>query len=79
MRFQGVESTYIYASTSNFNTKWSACNLRNSLCFHGFERELLFINLVSSVVYRGSSLKLRTILESTRIGYSCGFGVGGLE
>ena len=66
-------------STSNFNINWSSCNLCNSLCYLGFERELLFINLTGSTVYRGSSLKLRIILELTRIGYSCGFGVGGLE
>ena len=30
-------------------------------------------------MYRGSSLRLRIIFELTRIGYLCGFGVGGLE
>ena len=30
-------------------------------------------------MYRGSSLRLRIIFELTRMGYSCGFGVGGLE
>ena len=30
-------------------------------------------------MYRGSSLRLRIYFEVTRIGYSCGFGVGGLE
>ena len=66
-------------STSNFITNWSSCNLRSSLCFLGFERELLFINLFGSTVYRGSSVRLRIIFELTRTGYSCGFGVGGLE
>ena len=28
---------------------------------------------------RGSSLRVRIIVELTRMGYSCGFGVGGLE
>ena len=30
-------------------------------------------------MYRGSSLRLRIIVELTRMGYSCVFGVGGLE
>ena len=30
-------------------------------------------------MYRGSSLRLRIIFELTRIGYSCGLGVGGLK
>ena len=30
-------------------------------------------------MYRGSSLRVRIIVESTRMGYSCGFGVGDLE
>ena len=30
-------------------------------------------------MYRGSSLRLRIFFELTRIGYMCGFGVGGLE
>ena len=37
------------------------------------------MTLVGSTVYRGSSLKLRIIFELPRMGYSCGFGVGGLE
>ena len=43
------------------------------------ERELLFINLEGCTVYRGSSLRVRIIVELTRMGYSYGFGVGGLE
>ena len=30
-------------------------------------------------MYRGSSLRVRIIVELTRMGYSCGFVVGGLE
>ena len=30
-------------------------------------------------MYRGSSLRVRIIVELTRMRYSCGFGVGGLE
>ena len=30
-------------------------------------------------MYLGASLRLRITFELTRIGYSCGFGVGGLE
>ena len=37
------------------------------------------MNLAGNTVYRGSSLRLRTIFELTQIGYSRGFGVGGLE
>ena len=66
-------------STSNFNTNGSSCNLRNSLSFLGLERELLLIVLTWSIVYRGSSKRVRIIFELTRIGYSCGSGVGGLE
>ena len=67
-------------STSNFNGNWVSFNLCSSLCFLEFERELLFINLIGSTVYRGSSLRvLRIIVELIRMGYSCGFGIGGLE
>ena len=51
----------------------------SSLCSLEFERELLVINLIGSFVYRGSSLRVRIIVELTRKEYSCGFGVGGLE
>ena len=30
-------------------------------------------------MYRGSSVSVRTIFELTRMGYSSGFGVGGLK
>ena len=30
-------------------------------------------------MYRGSPLRVRIIVELTQMGYSCGFGVGGLE
>ena len=30
-------------------------------------------------MYRGSSFRVRIIVELTRMGYSCEFGVGGLE
>ena len=66
-------------STSNFNVSCCSCNLRNSLCFFWVESELLFINLAGKTVYRGSSLSVRTIFELPRMGYSLGFGVGGLE
>ena len=49
----------IITSTSNFNINSVSCNLLSSLCFLEFERELLFINLVGSTVYRGSSVRLR--------------------
>ena len=42
-------------STSNFITNLSSCNLRISLCFLWLEKELLFIVLTGSIVYRGSS------------------------
>ena len=66
-------------STSNSNINWVSCSLLSSLCFLEFERELLFINLVGSTVYRGSSLRLRIFVEITRLEFSCRFGVGGLE
>ena len=34
---------------------------------------------MGSTVYRGSSLRVRIIVELTRMGYPCGFDVGGLE
>ena len=48
-------------STSNFNVKLCSCNVSSSLCVLGWVKELFFINLMGSVVYRGSSFKVRII------------------